>query len=64
MLFHGVANVSVYALTYKDALGGLGRRNVMILGMVMLFAAAVIFWYITKKLMGKQDAIQVARKHR
>lgn len=64
LLFHGIANVSVYALTYKDALGGLGRRNVMILGMVMLFAAAVIFWYITKKLMGKQDAIQVARKHR
>lgn len=64
LLFHGIANISVYALTYRDVLGVLSRRNVMILGMVMLFAAAVIFWYITKKLMGRQDAVQVARKHR
>lgn len=54
LLFHGVANVSVYALTYRNSLASLDRKTVLILGAAMLFAAAVIFLYITKKLMRGQ----------
>ncbi len=49
MFFHGIANVSVYAMTCHGVLETLGRGTAMALGVVMLLCAAGIFWYIRKR---------------
>lgn len=50
MLFHGIANVSVYAMTCYGVLETLGRGAALAVGAIMLLCAAGIFWYIQKKI--------------
>ena len=49
VLFHGVANVSVYALTYQDGLADMDSRRAWAMGMVFFAVALFSFIYIKKK---------------
>lgn len=49
VLFHGVANVSVYALTYQDGLADMDSRTAWAMGMVFFAVALFSFIYIKKK---------------
>ena len=48
VLFHGVANVSVYALTYYDSLGRMSRTVSIGVMCVCLAGAGVCLWYIRR----------------
>ncbi len=49
VLFHGVANVSIYAMTYRSGLADMDERTALAMGTVFLAGAAFSFIYIKKK---------------
>lgn len=48
LLFHGVANVSIYAMTYYDSLGRMSRPVSIGIMAVSMLGAAVCVWYIRR----------------
>ncbi len=49
VLFHGVANVSIFAMTYHNGLGSIGVKAEIALALFSLLGAAGCLWYIRKK---------------
>lgn len=56
VLFHGVANVSVYAMAYGSKSVEKGSGIALITGTIFLAAAGMIFFYIKKKCLSELDA--------
>lgn len=53
VLFHSVANISVYVMTYNRELNQISRQNALIMATIMLLSAMGIIIFI-KKSVGKQ----------
>ncbi len=53
VIFHSVANISVYTMTYHEDLRKLGRLEAMTIAIVMLLAAMVILLYIRNAMKNK-----------
>ena len=54
VLFHAIANISVYTMTYRNNLGQMDRRIALATGTITLLAAVLIAVYIKKKLLTKE----------
>lgn len=54
VLFHAIANISVYTMTYRNNLGQMNRRIALATGTITLLAAVLIAVYIKKKLLTKE----------
>lgn len=50
VLFHSVANVSVYAMTYNHELNQISRQNALIMATIMLLSAIGLVVYIKKSI--------------
>lgn len=50
VLFHAVANISVYTLTYQNSLSAMNRKIALVTGTITLTAAVFIAFYIKRKL--------------
>ena len=50
VLFHGVANISVFAMTYQSSLADMGRGQAIAAGAGFLVAAAGIFFYMKRRI--------------
>lgn len=48
VIFHGVANVSIYAITYNNAMGQMGNSARIITTLISLLGAAVLLFGIVK----------------
>lgn len=57
MLLHGIANISVYALTYRRNPEFASREIALATGTIMLAAAFLIFFYLKKKLGREEKAV-------
>lgn len=49
VLFHAVANVSVYVMTYQNRLAKIDRNNALLLGTFFIIGAIAIFFCIKRK---------------
>lgn len=49
VLFHGVANVSVYTMTYQNQFAEMDRKEALPAGAIFIAVAVAIFHYIKKK---------------
>lgn len=54
VLFHAIANISVYTMTYRNNLGQMDRRIALATGAITFLAAVLIAVYIKKKLLTKE----------
>ena len=54
VLFHAIANISVYAITYRNNLGQMDRRIALAIGAITFLAAISIAVYIKNKLLPKE----------
>lgn len=54
VLFHGVANVSVYVLTYGNQLAGMDKKAAIGAAAFLLLFSVWCFWYILKKICPKE----------
>lgn len=50
VLFHSVANASIYAMTYRNGLAQMDTKIALTMGTILFAAAVIIFLYIKKKL--------------
>lgn len=57
VLFHGVANVSVYAMTYQNNLRDMNRQIALTTATIMLAASMGLIFYI-KKIMKKEESTE------
>lgn len=48
VIFHGVANISIYAITYNHALGQMGKSTRIVTALISLLGAAFFFIYIIR----------------
>lgn len=54
VLFHAIANISVYTMTYNNNLRTMDRKIALITGTIMFTGAIFIAFYIKKKLLPKE----------
>ena len=54
VLFHAIANISVYTMTYRNHLGQMDRRIALAIGAITFLAAISIAVYIKNKLLPKE----------
>lgn len=54
VLFHAIANISVYAITYRNNLGQMDRRIALAIGAITFLAAISIAVYIKNMLLPKE----------
>lgn len=54
VLFHGVANGSIFAMSYRNDLGMMDRKIALIIGTILFAAAIMIMLYIRKKLLKEE----------
>lgn len=54
VLFHAVANISVYTMTYRNSLNQMDRKIALAIGAIMVLAAVLTAFYIKKKLLPKE----------
>ena len=64
VLFHGVANVSVYVMTYGNSASemdnsGMGKGIAWITGTIFLAAGAMLFFYIKKKCLAEKKTDRI-----
>lgn len=57
VLFHGIANISVYALTYRSNPEFVSRKIALATGTIMLAASILIFFYLKRKLGTEEKTI-------
>lgn len=61
VLFHGVANVSIYAMTYYNTLGDMSRPvRIGVMG-ISLAGMVVCLWYVAGKAGGRISAVKDSR---
>lgn len=48
VIFHGVANVSIYAITYNNALGQMGKSTRIVTALISLLGAGLFLIYIIR----------------
>ncbi len=57
VLFHGIANISVYVVTYRGNLELISRGIALITGTIMLAASILLFFYLKKKLSTEEKTL-------
>lgn len=59
LLFHAVANISVYAMTYQTDQAFMNRKTALITGAVTFAAAILLLLFIKKKLLKKEKQPEI-----
>ncbi|MDE7332599.1 MAG: CPBP family intramembrane metalloprotease [Lachnospiraceae bacterium] len=54
VLFHGVANVGIYAMTYRNVLADMDRKIALTMGTIFFAGAVFLFFYIQRKCLGRE----------
>lgn len=57
VLFHGIANISVYVVTYRGNPELISRGIALITGTIMLAASILLFFYLKKKLSTEEKTL-------
>lgn len=57
VLFHGIANISVYVVTYRGNPELISRGIALITGTIMLAASVLLFFYLKKKLSTEEKTL-------